>query len=612
MVALAFDEAQRRWLVSPEGLLAACLEAVAEGDAAFFDEVTSSSLLGRLDDESLRSAGPPPSARAIALVSAGRLASWCRGIHAEPLVLLQWLELAVAGFSSTPPPSGPGSPRWSAPPRILDAVDPTIREPRARARALLDAVALGPADHSLLAVRDLLHHFLGASGAPATTASTTVLILTSRHRQGELVHLAVMERDGPPGISLDPLAGPFTRAGPAFVTAMETAWRASRPPTSSARWAVTSERTGAAVEVIDGRSVGAGAAVALRYLGRSDLPPLDPSWALTGAVDTAGALGSLLDHDRDLTTYRTKLEAARDRAVVVPRSDHPYLVSLVESGNLPARLVPAGTVEEVVDAARRELAGRHAYRRAVERRRSRMPRVIATVVGLVVLVGVSIATLKLGPFAPGPVVNPEPGTTLAAPPNTSFVETFTNRSGGWPDNQDDYRYDDTGGYRLRVQGRSNYLAVGPRDRGQPVLTALAVDGARVRVDVDAKLVPTANDGAGMGLYCRRATGQSGRYQAVIFPNGTWLIVRNLDPPSPDVVLARGRAAVPVVGDLYHLRLECAGGGKPVTIRLEVGGVFIGEGTDPDGLRGGGVGVVTATSSASGAEVLFDNFTATRL
>jgi len=242
-----------------------------------------------------------------------------------------------------------------------------------------------------------------------------------------------------------------------------------------------------------------------------------------------------------------------------------------------------------------------------------MPRVMAGVVGLLVLVGLSVAALKIGPFRADPVVRQESDTTtVPAPPNQRFVDTFTNRSGGWPDNRDDYRYDDSGGYHLRVTGRSNYLAVGPRNRGQPVLTALAADGARVRVEVDAKFVPTANDGAGTGIYCRRETGGAGRYQAVIFPSGIWQIVRNLEPPAPDTVLARGRAALPVTGDVYHLMLECTGAGKPVTVRLEVDGVFIGEGTDPDGLRGGGVGVVTATSSAASAEVLFDNFIAARL
>jgi len=365
MATLPFDEAERRWLVSPLGLLAACRDAVADGDAGFFDEVTSPSFLGRLDDESLRSTGPPPSARAMALISAARLASWCQGLDVESARLLQCLEVAIAGFSSTALPSGPGSPPWSASAGI-EAVDQTITDPRARAVALVDAVPSGPSGQALLAVRDLLLHFLGALDAPAATGSARVLILTSRHREGELVHLVVMEREGPPGIALDPLAGPFTRPGPAFASAMETAWRASRPPTSSARWAVTSERTGAPVEVIDGRSVGAGAALALRYLGRSGLPPLDPSWAVTGAVDSAGVLGSLLDDDRDLTTYRAKLAAAQDRAVVVPRSDHPHLLGLVESGNLSARLVPAATVDEIIEAAKRDVAGRHAYRRAVE------------------------------------------------------------------------------------------------------------------------------------------------------------------------------------------------------------------------------------------------------
>jgi hypothetical protein len=231
---------------------------------------------------------------------------------------------------------------------------------------MVEAVHRSAAQPAALALGDLVRHFLPGSDGPKTTGRISVLILTSRHREGELVHLVLVEREGLPGISLDPLTGPFTRADAAFAVAVETAWRATRFPSLSARWAVISARTGAALDVIEGRSVGAGAALGLQYLTNPALPPLDPSWAITGAVDTTGALCSLLENDHNLATYRTKLVAAGTRSVVVPRSDHPYIAGLVESGGVKASLVPATSVAEIVSTAERVSAARRAYLEAVQ------------------------------------------------------------------------------------------------------------------------------------------------------------------------------------------------------------------------------------------------------
>ena len=287
-----FDEPARRWLISPLGLLAACQEAVADEDAGFFDEVAASPLLARLDDESLRTAGPRPSDRASALICAGRLAHWCLTDGVDPTPLPPWLEVAVRGFSLPAVSSRQEVTPWVAPEGMLAEIAPRIRDPAARATAVVEAVHHRGAHPALLAVGDLVHHFLPGPAAPRTTGRTTVLILTSRHREGELVQLVVVERKGPPGIALDALAGPFTRADAAFGAAVEAAWRATRSPSLSARWAVISDRTGAALEVIEGRSVGAGAAVALRYLSCSDLPPLDPSWATRSRRDLFAATRS--------------------------------------------------------------------------------------------------------------------------------------------------------------------------------------------------------------------------------------------------------------------------------------------------------------------------------
>ena len=361
-----FDEPGRRWLISPEGLLTACQQAVADHDLDFFDQVESSPLLGQLDDESLRTVGPRPSDRASGLMCAGRLTHWCLRGGADRPRLVQWLEAAVRGLSPPAVPSGSDLPPWTTPAGMLDTLDPISCDPCVRVIALVEALHRSAAQPAALALGDLVRHFLPGSDGPKTTGRTSVLILTSRHREGELVHLVLVEREGPPGISLDLLSGPFTRADAAFAVAVETAWRATRLPSLSARWAVISDRTGAALDVIEGRSVGAGAALGLHYLTNPALPPLDPSWAITGAVDTTGALGSLLENDHNLATYRTKLVAAGTRSVVVPRSDHPYIAGLVESGGVKASLVPAASVAEIVSTAERVAAARRAYLDAVQ------------------------------------------------------------------------------------------------------------------------------------------------------------------------------------------------------------------------------------------------------
>ncbi|MFN2503885.1 MAG: hypothetical protein ABR540_06600 [Acidimicrobiales bacterium] len=208
---------------------------MADHDLDFFDEVESSPLLGQLDDESLRTAGPRPSDRASGLMCAGRLAQWCLRGGADSPRLAQWLEAAVRSPSPPAVPSGPDLPPWTTPAGMLDTLEPISSDPCVRATALVEAVHRS-AQPAALALGNLVRHFLPGSDGPKTTGRISVLILTSRHREGELVHLVLVEREGRPGISLDPLIGPFTRADAAFAVAVETAWRATRVPSLSARW----------------------------------------------------------------------------------------------------------------------------------------------------------------------------------------------------------------------------------------------------------------------------------------------------------------------------------------------------------------------------------------
>jgi hypothetical protein len=623
-----FDEAERRWLISPHGFLAACREAVGAEDEGFFDLVAGSSLLGHLDDESLRTTGPPPSARATSLMSAGRLALWCLDGTAGRTLLTRWVEEAIRGFA--PPEKGPGPDlsSWTAPVGMLDAIDPAVGDTSARASALVEVVQRCQAYPARLAVSDLIRHFLAAPDGPgASSSSTTVLILTSRHREGELVHLVVVERQGPPGISIDPIAGPFTRADAAFAGAMETAWQATRSPVLSARWVAMSERTGAAVEVIQGRSVGAGAALALRCLSSPNPPPLDRSWVVTGAVDATGALTSLLEEDRNLATYRTKLLAAGHRTVFVPRCDHPHITGLVESGGVKVSLRPVDNVTEIVDAAERHAAARRPHVTDAPARepaahdeggpshlsrRKRTSLAAGALAGIMLLLAVVAAAFEVRPFQPSastrgsstapPTVPPPPAT------NPDRIEDdFSNRSTGWTNTPDDAFYDGEGGYRIRVKRDHIPRAEGPRPSG-PVWTALAAPDAGVRVEVDATVVsPTL---VAMGLFCREQPEQAGRYQGVVFPDGQWQITENRTGSSTR--LARGETTLPS-RNAQRIALECSTDhGGATRLRLSVGGKPIGEATDPNGFRGGALGVVALTANAPSGEVLFDNFVAAGL
>ncbi|PZR80269.1 MAG: hypothetical protein DLM65_08615, partial [Candidatus Aeolococcus gillhamiae] len=433
------DEATRRWLISAQGLLAACREAAVGGDVGFLDELATSPLLGVLDDECLQAPGPAPSDRALALVCAGRLALWCLQGGDRPPGIGDWLAVAVRGLS------GPSDAQWDPPADDFDMVTALTDDPQAAATALVVAAHASGAPTALLAVGDLVHAFLPASHGPETSAHIRVPLLTRRHDQGELVHLGALTRPGPPGIALDPLVCPFTRADAAFHQAVATAWQANHSPSLSARWSIISDRTGVAVEVIGGRSVGAAAGSALRYLTHPGLTPLDGSWAVAGALDATGSLVSLLDDDHNLATYRTKLMAAGDRTVIVPTCDHPHIAGLVESGGLKARLVPAASLVEITDAAQRDASAKVAHNavweRSFGRRRARVLQVLvaAVLVGIVAFVVVATAVFGLFGDHPRPArttrtfdlpAGSDPGTLISDKHgNLWFTETSLHRIG---------------------------------------------------------------------------------------------------------------------------------------------------------------------------------------
>jgi hypothetical protein len=131
----------------------------------------------------------------------------------------------------------------------------------------------------------------------------------------------------------------------------------------------------------------------------------------------------------------------------------------------------------------------------------------------------------------------------------------------------------------------------------------------VRVEVDAGLVSDPPSAA-VGVFCRSQPTSKDRYQALIFPNGFWQIQRDSRMTDP-VTLASGHTTFARRGDAFRVGFDCEGDGRPVTLRLHVGGKPVGEYTDRDGLAGGGVGLVAITANAPSAEAHLDNFAATR-
>jgi hypothetical protein len=192
----------------------------------------------------------------------------------------------------------------------------------------------------------------------------------------------------------------------------------------------------------------------------------------------------------------------------------------------------------------------------------------------------------------------------------AFRDDFSNTSTGWPDSKGDAFYDGQGAYRIMVRTAHNNRAVNTREEGgPPALAALAAPGVNVRVEVDAGLVSDPPSAA-VGVFCRSQPTSKDRYQALIFPNGFWQIQRDSRMTDP-VTLASGHTTFARRGDAFRVGFDCEGDGRPVTLRLHVGGKPVGEYTDRDGLAGGGVGLVAITANAPSAEAHLDNFAATR-
>ncbi|MPY96025.1 MAG: AAA family ATPase [Acidimicrobiia bacterium] len=351
------DEASRRWLVGPRGLLAACRDVVSLDDPAFLDEVAASDLLEQLDELSPGLPMPRPSARGAALLALTRVVM-------EGTSPAAFAEVVAGLVSGTTPPS------------VVDLE--VVPEGRRHRLALGSAVS----DPATIAAADVTSWLAGApavgtsrgteagpaaldltTGAPRPDARASVPVLTSRHIGGEVVHLMVTARPGSAVVAPDLLAAPFQRVDAALAGALAAASAATAVPSApaGARWWLCSATAGRPLDVVLGPSAGLGLAVALlRLNGRLEVP-LDPSWAFTGAVDASGQVVTLLEDTADLSAYAHKLRAAGTRTVVVPGADQAEVTLVAEQEGLGVRVLAVDSIDELEELARRHDAGVRAY-----------------------------------------------------------------------------------------------------------------------------------------------------------------------------------------------------------------------------------------------------------
>ncbi|MFN0092474.1 MAG: hypothetical protein ACKVWR_19750 [Acidimicrobiales bacterium] len=393
--------AEIRWLTGPHGLLAVCRDAVAQGELSLLRDERLADLLDDLDDQSPAGGAVAPSTRAAGLVAAAELAAdaltgeltagaLAGRPHPDPDLRAEQLRVLARAFEPA------GGDRWLPPSGLF------ARSGQLDLLALVDAALAASPHPALLSARDLLAHLLGRPTPPDRPA--TVAVLTSRHVDGEVLELTLSSRPGPPGLALDPLVAPFSRADAEFEAALAQAAALAGAGALSLRWSAHSSRTNRPVDLVTGPSVGLGAAIAARRLLHRDAPPVDPTWAFTGALDHSGGVRSLLGAGRDLGDYRNKLVAAGARTVVAPAADEPDVAALAERSGLPVRVLGAATLAEAEGLVARHLAGKAHYELALAAERVRAPRrrggaaPLAGLAGLVGLVGLGalVALAALG------------------------------------------------------------------------------------------------------------------------------------------------------------------------------------------------------------------------
>lgn len=339
-----------QWFTGPDGLLAACILWTREQLIDLLDEPAFQDLLVELDDRSVAVAECRPSERATAWVNAAIRA------RSRPLVATD-----VLGFL----PCGVPSDDRDLP-------------------GLLDALT------------DLLECTLRGDSVPVPARSSVPIVL-SHHMSGEIAEITI-RRATRPGPVPDVAHAPFQRVGWELHCAVARA-QAAVSTGVGVRYTIDARQTGTPLEVVDGRSVGLGAAIAIRRLVHDGAPALDPSWVFTGDLDRSGRVRSLVAAEAAPTTARTavdstaagyvpKLTTATMSTLVFPAADSAIVERARDSSGSRATLIPVETIGATERLIGRHLSGRAAFEAAVRhpRRRAARRRALAGAAAGVVVV----------------------------------------------------------------------------------------------------------------------------------------------------------------------------------------------------------------------------------
>jgi hypothetical protein len=184
-------------------------------------------------------------------------------------------------------------------------------------------------------------------------------------------------------------------------------------------------------------------------------------------------------------------------------------------------------------------------------------------------------------------------TFIAQPGRTLYSDDFSDPGSGWMRYTSDAVTLDysEGGYSFRINAPENWYLL--QTSGAPL--------NNVRVEADAKLV-TGGPGTVFGLVCRANSDQL-YYLGWVNSNGEYGFEQRLADGGWRHII-NGSASFPEGNDLVRLRLDCDGS----NLELALNGVTIAAAVDKELTSGNvGFGAGTASGSAEGAEVFFDNF-----